>query len=178
LFYFQVEEFRGRNYLMIDDSENLHDQISLRQLKYCGVLCTLSLNRLGHIDIRRCTQTDIVFGSVREEKGLLGGTSQTEDGRQLIVIDPKVSKEDLWGTVAHEAVHAIQFMKGDAKRVGPGLIKWKGKQYQILPAGHPDYANQPWEEEAYRLAPQVIAKIQTFPQEHLNDLWSSLGENE
>jgi len=69
-----------------------------------------------------------VFGDIREEE-TNGGTSQCEEGSQIVVVDSKVNRQELYETVAHETVNAIQFMKGIANRVGLDVIEWKAERY-------------------------------------------------
>ena len=65
-------------------------------------------------------------------------------------------------------------MKGHAKRVGPGVISWKGVSHGILAGNDPHYDNQPWEVEAHILAPQINRKIQSVPQHQLDEIWHSI----
>ena len=79
-----------------------------------------------------------------------------ENGIPVILVNPKISKRKVLDTIAHEAVHLIQYMKGDAKRIGPGVLEWKGKQHQVTLTDGPGYDEQPWEEEAFRIASEVV----------------------
>jgi len=57
-------------------------------------------------------------------------------------------------TLAHEMVHARQFIRGELKL--QGAWKWKGRN-----AENYAYINQPWEKEAYRLERKLF--LNCFP---------------
>ena len=137
---------------MNDRVEN--EEITTKELRYCMVICLTGLFHLGYINLSQFRYFQIEFGDECQERGFSGGTSELPNGGALIQINPKISRNKLLETIAHESVHAMQFMIGHAKRVGPGVIGWKGESYTILAGNDPDYDNQPWEEEAYRIAPQ------------------------
>lgn len=158
---------------MIEELISMEGPATKQDLSFLAGLCILALQDLGHINRSEFKEWHIDFGDVYEQKGLLGATSQTEEGKLLILISPQVTKSKLLATVAHEAVHLIQFMKQDTERVGPDKIKWKGKEYQILPGADPEYDNQPWEEEAYRLAPHIIGTLKTVPKDQIEKVRKS-----
>lgn len=56
--------------------------------------------------------------------------------------------------LAHEMVHAKQFLRGEL--TGEGGFAWKGRK-----ADGYDYENQPWEKEAYRLERELF--LDCFP---------------
>lgn len=61
---------------------------------------------------------------------------------------------EMMQTLAHEMVHARQFLRGEL--TNNGAWKWKGRN-----ADGYDYENQPWEKEAYRLEKELFMKC--FP---------------
>ena len=64
----------------------------------------------------------------------------------------KFKHETLMRNLAHELVHAKQFIKGE---LHPTLSKWKKykKDYTKTP-----YLKQPWEKEAYKLEGELLNK--------------------
>jgi|TARA_R110000803_G_scaffold72306_3_gene135968 hypothetical protein len=60
--------------------------------------------------------------------------------------------------LAHEMVHARQFLRGQLSAVG--VWKWKGRN-----ADNYAYTNQPWEKEAYRLERELF--LDCFPFEKM-----------
>ena len=56
--------------------------------------------------------------------------------------------------LAHEMVHAKQFLRGEL--TGEGGFAWKGRK-----ADGYEYENQPWEKEAYRLERELF--LDCFP---------------
>ena len=56
--------------------------------------------------------------------------------------------------LAHEMVHARQFLRGQL--TAEGGFAWKGRK-----ADGYDYMNQPWEKEAYRLERELF--LDCFP---------------
>lgn len=63
----------------------------------------------------------------------------------------KIPMEEMMQTLAHELVHAKQFIKSD---LSPVRFKYKTKDYSRTP-----YSRQPWELEAYRKEEKLF---QTF----------------
>ena len=160
---------------MSDELKDADETVTTRDLKYSVVVCLTALLHLGYIKPGEFAGFHSDFDDVCEEKGLLGGTSPDGQGGQVL-INPKVKRSQLFEIIAHESVHAIQYMKGRARRVGAGVIDWQGVQYQILPGDDPNYDNQPWEKEAHQIAPIVIDKINTFTEEELERLWQSIDD--
>jgi hypothetical protein len=60
--------------------------------------------------------------------------------------------------LAHEMVHARQFLRGQLS--AEGAWKWKGRN-----ADNYEYNNQPWEKEAYRLERELF--LDCFPFEKM-----------
>jgi|TARA_B110000977_G_scaffold83441_1_gene111452 hypothetical protein len=60
--------------------------------------------------------------------------------------------------LAHEMVHARQFLRGELE--AEGVWKWKGRN-----ADNYAYTNQPWEKEAYRLERELF--LDCFPFEKM-----------
>jgi len=129
------------------------------ELALVAAACLDALERLGYIDPGQRTPWTLDFGDVCEERGLMGATGPDTDGMLAILINRKISRRKVLETIAHEAVHLIQYMKGDAKRIGPEVLEWKGKPHQLMLTDGPGYDDQPWEEEAFRLAPEVVAYL-------------------
>lgn len=61
----------------------------------------------------------------------------------------KLGFTEMMYTLAHEMVHARQFLRGQL--VAEGAWKWKGRN-----ADGYEYDNQPWEKEAYRLEKELF----------------------
>ena len=61
--------------------------------------------------------------------------------------------------LAHEMVHARQFLRGEL--TAEGVWKWKGRN-----ADNYAYTNQPWEKEAYRLERELF--LDCFPFEMMD----------
>jgi hypothetical protein len=151
--------------------EELEESITEQDLQFIAEVCLRALNDLGYIDENQLKPWRIQFSDTCLETGVLGGTLPIDD-HHGILISPKVTKANVLETVAHEAVHLIQWMKGDTKSgEGDSVIEWKGTPYKILPGNDPGYDNQPWEEEAYRLAPEVIDKLKHTSLTQLGLIW-------
>jgi len=71
-----------------------------------------------------------------------------DEGRKLTYLE-------MMRTLAHELVHARQFIRGQLNASLDGW-KWKGRF-----ANNYEYTNQPWEKEAYRL--EKILFLKCFP---------------
>ena len=66
-------------------------------------------------------------------------------------------------TLAHEMVHARQFLRGQLDAEGSNGWVWKGRN-----AGGFEYENQPWEKEAYRLEKTLFVKCFPFEMKFTN----------
>jgi hypothetical protein len=153
--------------------EENSEGITHKDLGFLATLCILALKDLGHIERSQFKQWAIQFSDTCIETHVLGGTLRV-NGNQAILISPNITKANVLETIAHEAVHLIQHMKGDVKSgEGHGVIEWKGVPYKILPGNDPGYDKQPWEEEAYRLTPEIIADLKSVPVTEIMKVWLS-----
>ena len=152
-------------------------EITVNDLTFLATLCILSLKHLGHIEISQCGKWEIAFRDECQQRGVLGGTLKIDDV-QVMLINPTATKSNVLSTIAHEVVHLGQFMKGDAQPgEGKAELIWKGEIHTILPGTHEihaEYDAQPWEEEAFRLAPEIIADIHKVPIVQIAELWMSM----
>lgn len=78
--------------------------------------------------------------------GILASCDYPETGKVVIDIDAKTHDFMVLGVLAHEMVHAKQFIKGELSQTKKGLRLWKNKK---IPASI-SYVNEPWEREAMR----------------------------
>jgi hypothetical protein len=62
--------------------------------------------------------------------------------------DTKFSLDEMMLNLAHELVHAKQFIKGE---LHPNLNRWKSLDYS-----NTAYSRQPWEKEAYLLEDKLL----------------------
>jgi len=65
----------------------------------------------------------------------------------------KLSREEILMTLAHEMVHAKQYLKGELKSLNDLNIKWK--KTVIEDVTKQNYYDLPWEQEADELEPIV-----------------------
>jgi hypothetical protein len=70
---------------------------------------------------------------------------------------------EMMQTLAHEMVHARQFIRGQLDAEGAKGWKWKGRNAEGF-----QYENQPWEKEAYRLEGQLFLKCFPFEAKFTN----------
>jgi hypothetical protein len=119
--------------------------------QYVDNLCkALNIHRLG----RALT---ITFQSVldNQAQGLCEGDKDSVDisiarkGQTFLV---------QMQALAHEMVHARQFLRGQLS--SDGVWKWKGRS-----ADNYSYMNQPWEKEAYRLERELFLDCFPFDEE-------------
>lgn len=69
-----------------------------------------------------------------------------ETGKVCIEVDSKLHNNILLEIMAHEMVHAKQYLKGQLSQSFDGLMLWKGKKVKA----ELSYIKQPWELEAMR----------------------------
>ena len=67
----------------------------------------------------------------------------------------KLGYIEMMKTLAHEMVHARQFLRGQL--TCEGGFAWKGRKADGF-----EYMNQPWEKEAYRLEDELFIKVFPF----------------
>lgn len=64
--------------------------------------------------------------------------------------DTTFTLDEMMLNLAHELVHAKQFIKGE---LHPSLNRWKKLNYNVV------YSRQPWEKEAYLLEDKLVKKF-------------------
>lgn len=67
-----------------------------------------------------------------------------ENGKIVLTIDADLDYQIMQSTIAHEMVHAKQWLTGELSVTKSGLLKWKGKKVSSKLAYH----RTPWELEA------------------------------
>lgn len=98
------------------------------------------------------------------KRKLAGYVSMNRDNTPVLCLSPDLTGNSLVQVIAHESIHLIQVFRGDVF-YGVGYTSWKGKKYKSLPAEHPDYRNQPWEKEAFELAPILYQYLRQYSEE-------------
>jgi len=101
--------------------------------------------------------------NLRELAGNNGSAGKTGNKEITILIDSKLKLPQLLITLAHEMIHAKQYVRGQFRGdFSPsGKIKgfWLGKKYVV------DYLNRPWEIEAFRRETELaLALLETVVQ--------------
>lgn len=100
------------------------------------------------------------YPELMKTRGFAAGTFVTPTGEHLITIDAAIKFDDIFEALVHETVHLAQFFKGDTiNGEQKGGMYWRGTPYKILPPNHPNYKKQPWEEEAFRLTPELMKLV-------------------
>lgn len=78
--------------------------------------------------------------------GALATCEYLETGKVCIEIDANLHNHIYLEILAHEMVHAKQYLKGELSETRKGLQLWKGEKV----AANLPYVKQPWELEAMR----------------------------
>jgi hypothetical protein len=108
----------------------------------------LNLNRFKY-KVFICTAPNL-----RKNDGNNGIASHTGPNEVTICVDSKLNTGRLLFTLAHEMVHAKQYMYGHyrAEPARNGKLKrfWLGKQYSV------EYMKRPWEREAFRRESELV----------------------
>ena len=114
---------------------------------YVDNLCkALKINRLGRLlTIKFQSELDNSAQGLCEGDKDYADISIAKKGQTFLV---------QMQALAHEMVHARQFLRGQL--CNEGAWKWKGRN-----ADNYAYANQPWEKEAYRLERELF--LDCFP---------------
>ena len=103
------------------------------------------------INIRFATHAEGAFGLC---DGAKGEFAEILIARKCPHTDRKLGFIEMMQTLAHEMVHARQFIRGELNNQGGWA--WKGRKADGF-----DYENQPWEKEAFRLEKELFMKA--FP---------------
>lgn len=86
-----------------------------------------------------------------------GVASKTDDKEITIAVDSQLQLPQMLMTLAHEMVHAKQYMRGQYKaelsRNGKHKRFWLGKQYSV------SYMKRPWEREAFRREGELVEAL-------------------
>lgn len=76
----------------------------------------------------------------------------------LVIITIAHDASDPLSTLAHEMVHAQQYLSG---RMGPELSHWEGNEIENFSVADTEtYLNLPWEKEAYSLQNKLATRYQ------------------
>jgi hypothetical protein len=85
---------------------------------------------------------------LRQRDGNNGVCAKTGDKEISIAVDSALALPQMLMTLAHEMVHAKQYVRGqyrgELSRNGKAKRIWLGKQYTVA------YLKRPWEREAFR----------------------------
>jgi len=106
-------------------------------IRFC--MDRLGINDYPYVDVRVTVRKYVQFGwlGICDEKDL------KEDGIIRIAINRNQDLPNLYKTIAHELVHAKQYLTGDLYVVN-NKEWWRGQDTSIM-----DYDDQPHEIEAY-----------------------------
>ena len=119
----------------------------------------VEMARVRHEQVNRNWR--IEFDGTKLQTKKLGAATTLDSNNQLVVyLPPPVNVEHVMFLIAHEAVHVAQICRGDYFPFF-GFSVWKEQEYVSLPAEDPGYASQPWEAEAFELAPGLFEYLKT-----------------
>lgn len=108
----------------------------------------LNLNRANY-QLYVCSAPNL-----RKHDGNNGIASKTGAKEITIVVDSQLKLPQMLLTLAHEMVHAKQYIRGHYKatvsRNGKLKKLWLGKQYSVV------YHKRPWEREAFRREGELV----------------------
>jgi hypothetical protein len=92
--------------------------------------------------------------NLRKHDGNNGVASKTGPKEITVVVDSQLKLPQMLMTLAHEMVHAKQYIRGHYKatvsRNGKLKKLWLGKQYSVV------YHKRPWEREAFRREGELV----------------------
>ena len=94
-------------------------------------------------------EIDILVKFTKKDIGAMGWCVNMGDDTIGITVNTECEPEVLASTVAHELVHAKQYIRGE---LNDTMTRWKKKKVPYGPRGgcKIPYARQPWEREAFR----------------------------
>jgi len=111
--------------------------------------CTIVIRVQARSTIRRRT--------IRPGRGqVVSGYAKMKDRRHvLIALLRGQAFASLFTTLAHELVHAAQYLTGRLVWPGEGRVSWEGRLYEKHE--RPSYADAAWENEARAAEPAALA---------------------
>lgn len=108
-----------------------------------------------HPKLKNNVDLDLSIVTDQYEEGNYTYATCSGSKRQIDIIlnrvdetSKKFTHDQMMLNLAHELVHAKQFLKGE---LSPKLASWKKKNHRKTP-----YSRQPWEKEAYKLEEQLF----------------------
>jgi len=113
---------------------------------------------MNELKIHRFTSRMVTIKFKSELENYAQGLCEGDKDYATIQISKDQSFLKQMQALAHEMVHARQFLRGELTAVG--VWKWKGRN-----ADNYAYTNQPWEKEAYRLERELF--LDCFPFEKM-----------
>ena len=113
---------------------------------------------MNELKIHRFTSRMVTIKFKSELENYAQGLCEGDKDYAAIQISKDQSFLKQMQALAHEMVHARQFLRGELTAVG--VWKWKGRN-----ADNYAYTNQPWEKEAYRLERELF--LDCFPFEKM-----------
>lgn len=123
--------------------------------------CLNILVERQYMDESKIGEWDVRYQlNLAQERGYKAGTFPSADGSFYIAVEPSITEDEIHETMAHETIHLIQHFKGDVKHDASGMVNWKGQMYTRVPPSQPEYDEQPWEEEAYRLGRELVEVLE------------------
>ena len=118
----------------------------VKNRKVVEVYASNLIKVLGLSRLRR-PHINITFTNHCDAYGLCEGDRDYAEitiARKCAITGAKLTFMEQMGVLAHEMVHAKQFLRGQL--TAEGAWRWKGRN-----ANGFEYENQPWEKEAYKL---------------------------
>lgn len=95
--------------------------------------------------------------NLRKHDGNNGVASKTGSKEITIAVDSQLQLPQMLLTLAHEMVHAKQYVRGhyraEPSRNGKHKRFWLGKQYSVV------YHKRPWEKEAFRREGELVCAL-------------------
>jgi len=125
----------------------------------------------------RCLRHLVTFGAVTEQevsaryyirwdrayvlqyRGHGAATTQDEEGRAVVYLDPDQQVHQLVSCIIHEATHVAQICRGDLVSLRGRGHEWCGERHDGCDAEDPAYLDQPWEIEAEEMVPRLISML-------------------
>jgi hypothetical protein len=134
-----IEGYRKHN-------KELYRAIGSAALDYSEILLGKRMSKNIYLDIK-------LTKGLRQKEKAYGYCHIVDDNLSrprefMIELDAsmKYSFDQILTWLAHEMVHLKQFVRGELFDYETGRVQWKSRSFGLV-----NYADQPWEKEAYRL---------------------------
>lgn len=137
----------------------MHIEVISRSKERAGLIEVLAQFYAKELKIQNSKYRLTIYtvSGLEKKDGMRGVIGLIEPGHLSMAVDSRLGTEQMFRTVAHEMVHAKQWVRGQVKqyqkRNGELDLTWMNRKYKCA------YYDRPWEIEAYSRESVLANKV-------------------